>query len=73
MTEQIPVADEAGVERLAFSIPAAAEVADTSRSEIYEALKCGALRAKKNGRRTIILRDDLMAYLASLPDYRVAA
>lgn len=73
MTDQVPVLDEAGVERLAFSIPTAAEAADTSRSELYEALKCGALKAKKNGRRTIILRDDLMAYLASLPDYQAAA
>jgi excisionase family DNA binding protein len=65
--------EETGAERLAFSIPTAAEVAESSRSEIYEALKRGALKAKKNGRRTIILRDDLMAYLASLPDYQAAA
>lgn len=65
--------EEPGTERLAFSIPTAAEIADTSRSELYEALKCGALKAKKNGRRTINLRDDLMACLASLPDYRAAA
>ena len=36
-------------------------------------LRRGDLKAKKRGRRTIILRDDLAAYLTSLPDYPAAA
>jgi hypothetical protein len=60
-------------DKLAFHINDAVGAGAGSRSEIYEALKRGELKAKKRGRRTIILRDDLMAYLASLPDYRAAA
>lgn len=60
-------------EKLAFHINDAVGAGAGSRSEIYEALKRGDLKAKKRGRRTIILRDDLQAYLASLPDYRAAA
>lgn len=59
--------------KLSYPITEAAEKASSSRSEIYEALKRGDLRAKKNGRRTVILHDDLVAYLSSLPDYQAAA
>lgn len=56
--------------KLAFHLDEATEAGAGSRSEIYEAFRRGDLRAKKRGRRTIILRADLAAYLASLPDYR---
>jgi hypothetical protein len=69
----ITVADEAEVEALAYTIPVAVKKGATSRSEIYEALKRGDLKAKKHGRRTVILHNDLMAYLAGLPDYRATA
>ncbi|MGN3974757.1 helix-turn-helix domain-containing protein [Tsuneonella sp. SYSU-LHT278] len=55
--------------KLAFHIDEAREAGAGSRSEIYEALRRGDLKAKKRGRRTVILRDDLAEYLASLPDY----
>lgn len=57
-------------DKLAFHIEEAREAGAGSRSEIYEALRRGDLKAKKRGRRTVILRDDLAAYLASLPDYQ---
>lgn len=60
-------------DKLGFSIKEATARAPVSRSEIYEALKRGDLRAKKQGRRTIILRDDFAAFLANLPDYQAAA
>jgi hypothetical protein len=59
--------------KLAFHIEEARAAGAGSRSEIYEALKRGDLKAKKRGRRTVILRDDLAAYLASLPDYEPQA
>lgn len=58
---------------LALSIRDAVAVSPVSRSELYNAMKRGDLRAKKLGRRTIILRDDLVRYLGSLPDYEAAA
>mgnify|MGYP000103103328 CR=1 FL=1 len=56
-------------DKLAYHIDEAVEAGAGSRSEIYEALRDGNLTAKKRGRRTIILRDELSRYLASLPDY----
>lgn len=55
--------------KLAFHIEEAREAGAGSRSEIYEALRRGDLKAKKRGRRTVILRDDLAHYLSTLPDY----
>ena len=56
-------------EKLAYHIDEAVKAGAGSRSEIYEALRDGVLSAKKRGRRTIILRDELARYLATLPDY----
>lgn len=56
-------------EKMAYHIDEAVEAGAGSRSEIYEALRGGTLCAKKRGRRTIILRDELARYLATLPDY----
>jgi hypothetical protein len=36
-------------------------------------MKRGDLRAKKHDRRTVIMRDELVRYLSSLPDYQAAA
>jgi hypothetical protein len=44
-----------------------------SRSEIYRAFHRGDLRAKKQGRRTLILRDELVRYLSALPNLQAAA
>ena len=59
--------------KLAFHIDEARDAGAGSRSEIYEALRRGDLKAKKRGRRTVILRDDLADYLAGLPDYSAHA
>jgi len=60
-------------DKMAFHVNEAAQVGGVSRSEIYEAMKRGELRAKKYGRRTIILRDDLAAFLCALPAYQPKA
>lgn len=44
-----------------------------SRSEIYNAINRGDLKAKKYGRRTIITPEAWSEFLASLPDYPAAA
>ncbi len=52
---------------MAFSIDEAARRADSCRDKIYGDINAGKLKARKNGRRTIILASDLEAYLNALP------
>jgi excisionase family DNA binding protein len=56
---------------LGRSINDAALKAGIGRSTIYGAVNSGALKAKKLGRRTLILDADLKTYLDSLPSYTV--
>lgn len=58
---------------MAVSVNDAAKIAGASRTALYEALQRKELSAKKNGRRTLILRAELARYLSSLPDYRSSA
>lgn len=59
--------------KVAHSIDGACEAADVGRTSIYEAIRSGDLIARKLGRRTVILDDDLRAWLASLPAATAAA
>jgi excisionase family DNA binding protein len=43
---------------------------EIGRTKFYELLRSGMLRAKKIGRKTVILAADELAWLASLPDYK---
>ena len=52
---------------LAHSISEACSIARTGRTSLYEAIRTGALRAVKRGRRTLILDDDLRRWVQSLP------
>jgi excisionase family DNA binding protein len=58
---------------IALTIPEAVAASRVSRSELYLALQRGELAAKKRGRRTLILRDELQRFMASLPAYQAAA
>lgn len=60
-------------EQIALTIAEAAQAARVSRSEIYRAFQRGDLRAKKQGRRTLILRDELVRYLSALPNLQAAS
>ncbi len=53
--------------KLAFPILEAAAVAGVGRSTIYEEINAGRLIARKARGRTVILREDLNAWLAALP------
>jgi excisionase family DNA binding protein len=56
-----------GSARIAFSVDEAAQQANVCRDKIYQAIRTGELDAKKAGRRTLVMADDLRRYLESLP------
>lgn len=55
------------IQREGLSISDACAMAGIGRTKVYEAIATGSLKARKCGKRTIILRDDLRQFLASLP------
>ncbi len=56
-------------EKLAYTIKDLVAGGVGSRTTVYEAIKSGALKARKRGKSTIILPPDLAEYLESLPDF----
>jgi excisionase family DNA binding protein len=50
-----------------LSILEACRVAGIGRTKIYEAISSGSLKARKFGKRTIILRTELQNFLSALP------
>ncbi|MEH2524213.1 MULTISPECIES: helix-turn-helix domain-containing protein [unclassified Bradyrhizobium] len=55
------------IEPEALSVPQACALAGIGRTKLYEAITAGSLKARKLGKRTLILRDDLRQFLAALP------
>jgi excisionase family DNA binding protein len=55
------------VQREGLSISEACAVAGIGRTKIYQAIADGTLIARKCGKRTLVLRDELHRFLASLP------
>lgn len=56
---------------LAYSVREACLLACTGRTTVYEAIRTGALRAVKRGRRTLVLEEDLRRWVQSLPPVEV--
>ncbi len=52
---------------LAHTINDACVISGVSRTTIYEAIKAGALVARKCGNRTLIRHDDLKSWIDALP------
>lgn len=52
---------------LAYDIKSVCRISGLGRTTVYEAIRSGALAARKYGRRTLILAADLESFLAGLP------
>jgi excisionase family DNA binding protein len=58
--------------KLAYSIAELPGIVSLGRSHIYQEIRAGRLRTVKAGRRTLVLADDLRAWLLSMaqrPDH----
>jgi len=60
-------------EPLFYSIEQAVEASGVSRTMLYLWLQEGKLKARKSGRRTLILRTELVEYMDSLPSWKSKA
>lgn len=57
---------------LALSVPAAGMATGRSRARMFELIRSGQIKAKKDGASTIITVDELNRWLSTLPE-RTAA
>jgi excisionase family DNA binding protein len=55
------------MDRLAYGLSEACQLLGLGRTTLYAAIKSGELKARKVRRRTLILHDDLIAFLKALP------
>ncbi len=55
------------MKKIAVYIPEATELSGIGRTSLYELFKSGALKPRKAGTRTLVLVDELEAYVRSLP------
>lgn len=59
------------VVKLAFTVQEVSEMTNFGRTFLYQQINSGTLAAKKCGRRTTILQQDLEAFLENLESYPV--
>jgi len=52
---------------IAYTVDEACSAAHAGRGTLYSAINSGALRARKRGKRTFIMADDLRAWMTGLP------
>ncbi|WP_020085696.1 excisionase family DNA-binding protein [Hyphomicrobium zavarzinii] len=62
MTSATEIAPD-NTERIAYRPKEACKAAGVGKTCLYEALKSGALRSRLMGRKRLIMRDDLQAWL----------
>lgn len=52
---------------ISVDINKAVEMSGLSRSALYKLFKAGKITPRKNGKRTLVLVDDLRSYVENLP------
>jgi len=55
--------------KIAFSVEEASLYSNIGKTRLYQAMNSGALKSKKMGRKTLILRSDLESFLSNLDNY----
>lgn len=55
------------VTKLAVTIAEATNVSGVGKTKLYQEIRAGKIRTRKAGRLTLILLEDLEAYLRNLP------
>jgi len=55
--------------KVSLTIEEVCEATGLGRTKVYEAIGTGALPAKKWGKRTLVLKSDLEAFISSLAPY----
>ena len=60
------------MDKAAYSVEEFLVTTSIGRSRFYAAVKAGKIKVHKFGNRTIILAEDLKAFLQSLPEGRAA-
>jgi excisionase family DNA binding protein len=65
----VPTKDENSIYKFAAPPSEAASIGGFSRSELYEQIAAGNIRAVKLGRKTLVLLDSLRAFLEGLPSF----
>jgi excisionase family DNA binding protein len=59
--------------KLAYKVEEAAEKANICRAKLFQAIREGTLIARKHGRSTLILHEDLENFLRDMPMRQTAA
>jgi excisionase family DNA binding protein len=59
-------------DKMGLTVQEAVTLSGIGRTRIFDAIKSRQLKAKKFGRRTLILPDSLKNFLETLPDREVA-
>lgn len=69
--ERSYILKEKQMTNIGLSIEQVTEATGLGRTKIYALLKDGVLPAKKIGKRTLVLKSDLEAFLAGLTSYPI--